>query len=140
MVSPLKELFDEQGYVVVSGLVSPDHRAALEDACAHAIARTRAGDWPHRRTVGRQFPPYGDDDPDSWGVQHLMHPALGEPAFARWYTSDALLAAVEELLSCSEDDLQMGASLSLSLAVAAPRETGRILQLCSCFRAFQSAD
>ena len=104
-----KQLYEQQGYVVIPNLISPDHLAALELACAHAIAKTRSGEWAQRRTVGRQFPPYGDGDPDSWGVQHVMHPDLGEPAFVRWYTSDALVDAVKELLGCEEDQLQMGA-------------------------------
>ena len=108
MVSPLKQHYDEQGYVVVPGLVPQEHISVLEEACARTITRTRNGEWTHRRTVGRQFPPYGDDDPDSWGVQHLMHPDLGEPAFALWYTSDALIEAAEELMGCGEDQLQMG--------------------------------
>lgn len=37
-----------------------------------------------------------------------MHPDLGEPAFAKWYTSDPLTEAVEGLLGCTEDELQMG--------------------------------
>ncbi|KAI0641757.1 hypothetical protein C8Q79DRAFT_919086 [Trametes meyenii] len=107
MKPSLKELYDEQGYVIVPGLVTPEHLEALESASERVIARTRSGQWPHRRTVGRQFPPYGDGDPDSWGVQHVMHPELGEMAFARWYTSDALVSTVRELLGCKEDDLQM---------------------------------
>ncbi|KAI0699513.1 hypothetical protein C8T65DRAFT_581125 [Cerioporus squamosus] len=107
MVPSRKQLYEQQGYVVVPNLVTKDHLAALEAACAHAIAKTRTGEWTHRRTVGRQFPPYGDDDPDSWGVQHVMHPDLGELAFAHWYTSDALVDVVKELLGCEEDQLQM---------------------------------
>ena len=106
-----KQLYEQQGYVVIPNLISPDHLAALELACAHAIAKTRSGEWAQRRTVGRQFPPYGDGDPDSWGVQHVMHPDLGEDAFARWYTSDELVNVVCELLGCGEEDLQMGESL-----------------------------
>lgn len=37
-----------------------------------------------------------------------MHPDMGEPAFARWYTSDPLIGAVKGLLDCDEDELQMG--------------------------------
>ncbi|KAI0357114.1 hypothetical protein OH77DRAFT_1422622 [Trametes cingulata] len=107
MSPSLKELYDEQGYVIVPGLIPPDHLEALEAASARVIERTRSGNWPHRRTVGRQFPPFGDGDPDSWGVQHVMHPDLGDPAFARWYTSDALVNVVKELLGCEEDELQM---------------------------------
>jgi len=94
---------------VVPGLIGPEGNRALEleEACERVIARTRAGLWPHRRTVGKQFPPYDDENPDSWGVQHIMHPDLGEPAFVQWYTSSELLAVVTELLGCKETDLQM---------------------------------
>lgn len=109
MSAKLKACYDQQGYVVVSGLLDPENKRALEGACERIIARTRAGLWPHRRTVGKQFPPYGDENPDSWGVQHVMHPDLGEPAFVQWYTSSKLLAVVMELLGCEETDLQMGA-------------------------------
>lgn len=111
MESSLKPQYDQQGYVIVQGLLPNRHRFAIQDACDRVIARTRSGDWTHRRTVGKQFPPYGDDHPDSWGVQHIMHPELGEPAFARWYTSKALIDVVKQLLECKRDDLQMGEPL-----------------------------
>lgn len=105
---PLKAQYDDIGYVIVTGLVNESDRPDLEKACEHTVTRTREGAWPHRRTIGKQFPPYGDDHPDSWGVQHLMHPELGEPAFVRWYTSDKFIVVVQELLGCQEEDLQMG--------------------------------
>ncbi|KAJ7665739.1 hypothetical protein B0H17DRAFT_1184497 [Mycena rosella] len=103
----LKELFEEEGFVIIPGLIPPENFSPLESACDHVISRTRDGAWPHRRTVGKQFPPYGDSDPDSWGVQHLMHPDLQEPAFAQWYTSTAVINAVQSLLGCEEAELQM---------------------------------
>lgn len=108
MSSQLKMQYDDQGFVIVPGLVSRSERTTLGKACDSAISRTRSGSWTHRRTVGKQFPPFGDDHPDSWGVQHVMHPDLGEPAFASWYTSDALTEAARDLLDCREDELQMG--------------------------------
>ncbi|KLO08364.1 hypothetical protein SCHPADRAFT_916964 [Schizopora paradoxa] len=77
------------------------HSRALQEGIV------RQGDWPHRRVVGKQFPPYGDSNPDSWGVQHAMHPTLDEPAFVRWYTSDAVVDVVKQLLGREEGDLQM---------------------------------
>ncbi|KAM5541644.1 hypothetical protein V8D89_004834 [Ganoderma adspersum] len=105
--SARKQLYDTQGYVVVPSLISPSLLFELEEACTRTIAKTREGSWPHRRTIGRQFPPYDDGNPDSWGVQHVMHPDLGERAFARWYTSDELVNVVCELMVCGEEDLQM---------------------------------
>ncbi|TFK68940.1 hypothetical protein BDN72DRAFT_820679 [Pluteus cervinus] len=107
MALPLKALYDKQGFVIVPGLVRDDDREELEMACDRVIARTRAGQWPYRRTVGKQFPPYGNDHPDSWGVQHVMHPDLGEPCFVRWYTSLMITEVARELLECGEEDLQM---------------------------------
>jgi hypothetical protein len=110
MVSSLKAQYDENGFVIVPGLVSPEERLALEDACKTVISKTRSGEWSHRRTVGKQFPPFDNENPDSWGVQHIMHPDLNEPVFAKWYTSDPLISAAKQLLGCREEDLQMGES------------------------------
>ncbi|KAG1796384.1 uncharacterized protein HD556DRAFT_1441686 [Suillus plorans] len=102
-----KAFYDEQGYIIIPNLIPPQTFEALEEACERVIAKTRSGSWPHRRTVGRQFPPFDDSNPDSWGVQHLMHPDLDEPAFTEWYTSDALINVATNLLQCNEDELQM---------------------------------
>ena len=106
----IKSLFDKQGYVIVHDLTPTDLDRPIREATERVIAKTRSGEWPHRRTVGKQFPPYNNDSPDSWGVQHLMHPDLGEPIFAEWYTSDPLIQTVCRLLDCDEDKLQLGAS------------------------------
>ncbi|KII84789.1 hypothetical protein PLICRDRAFT_117218, partial [Plicaturopsis crispa FD-325 SS-3] len=107
IMASTKSLYEKQGFVVVPDLIHPDVRAELEAAANRAIARTRDGSWTQRRTVGKQFPPYGEDNPDSWGVQHVMHPDLDEPVFSKWYTSDALVSAVCELVNCNEEELQM---------------------------------
>jgi len=103
-----KQIYESQGYVIVPNLISPIQFDQLQSACDRIIDRTRRGQWQHRRTLGKQFPPYGDANPDSWGVQHIMHPALGECAFVEWYTSDGVVNVAKELLACEEDDLQMG--------------------------------
>ena len=108
MTQPIKETFDAQGFVILPNLIPPDLRAELEQASENVISKTRSGAWQHRRVVGKQFPPYGNAGVDSWGVQHVMHPDLGEPAFAKWYSSHGLREAVKELLGCSDDNLQMG--------------------------------
>ncbi|THH05551.1 hypothetical protein EW145_g4714 [Phellinidium pouzarii] len=105
--SLLKDIFDRDGFVIVENLVPKNQVVDLQEACARVVAKTRAGQWPHRRVVGKQFPPYDSDYPDSWGVQHLMHPDLSEPAFAKWYASDVLAGAVRALLDCGEENLQM---------------------------------
>ena len=107
--SPLEATYDDQGYVLVPNLVPPDLLLTLRTACDRVIAKTRSGAWPHRRTVGKQFPPFDDSNPDSWGVQHVMHPALGEPVFARWYTFEGVRTVAAALLGCDAEALQMGA-------------------------------
>lgn len=108
MPSTLKETYERDGFVLVPNLLTEDELILLRGACERVIAKTRSGEWTHRRTVGKQFPPYGNDSSDSWGVQHIMHPDLHELAFVKWYTSDALVSVVKKLLECKEEDLQMG--------------------------------
>lgn len=103
-----KAEYEKDGYVIIPDLVSHEDFEELKNACERVVSRTRQGAWPFRRTVGKQFPPYGQDNPDSWGVQHLMHPDLKEPIFAKWYTSPRFLRATTGLLGCQEEDLQMG--------------------------------
>ena len=105
----IKGQYDEQGYVVVQNLIAESEFATLQDACARVVEKTRQAQWMHRRTVGKQFPPFDvKKDVDVWGVQHVLHPELGEGAFFKWYTSDNLVQVVSELLGCEEEDLQMG--------------------------------
>lgn len=106
--SSLKAAYDCDGYVIVPNLIPDDEFYSLRDAGLRVTSLTRSGQWPHRRTVGKQFPPFNAENPDSWGVQHVMHPDLKAPEFARWYASDALVGIAKELLGCRDDDLQMG--------------------------------
>jgi hypothetical protein len=103
----LKEHYDKHGYAIIPDLVTASEHANLLASTERVVARTRSGSWPHARVVGKQFPPYGIGD-DIWGVQHAMHPALGEPIFARWYAGDAVRRAARVLLGCRDDELQMG--------------------------------
>lgn len=112
MTNDLKAQYDQQGFVIVPSLIPESSFAELQAAAERAISLTRSGIWPHRRTVGRQFPPFDESNPDSWGVQHIMHPDLGELAFAHWYTSDGLIKTTTELMECEEDELQMGEYIS----------------------------
>lgn len=108
-LADIKKQYDEQGYVVVQNLIAASEFAPLQDACARVVKKTRQAHWMHRRTVGKQFPPFDvKKDVDIWGIQHVMHPELGEGAFLKWYTSDNLVQVAAELLGCEEDHLQMG--------------------------------
>ncbi|KAF8829898.1 hypothetical protein HHX47_DHR2000329 [Lentinula edodes] len=96
IMSPIKDTYDSQGFVVVPGLVSLHDFSKLQEASDLVINRAREGSWPYRRTVGKQFPPFDNDNPDSWGVQHVMHPDLQGSAivFSNWYTSDDLTRVI----------------------------------------------
>ncbi|KAG8724781.1 hypothetical protein FRC11_001996 [Ceratobasidium sp. 423] len=102
-----KDAYTRDGYVFVPGLIDDSELPALRAACDRVVAKTRAGKWPHRRIVGKQFPPFVGNEPDSWGVQHIMHPDLHEPIFVRWYGSERLVGAATSLLECPEDQVQM---------------------------------
>ncbi|KAK7935537.1 hypothetical protein PG985_001032 [Apiospora marii] len=94
--SALREQLDRDGF-------------PLREAAVRTTALARAGNWPHIRTVGKQFPPWpSKPDPAGggiWGVQHLLHPDLPDSrVFAQSYFSDAVLDIVKALLSASEND------------------------------------
>ncbi|CAE6363620.1 unnamed protein product [Rhizoctonia solani] len=102
-----KDSYAHDGYVFVPGLIDDSQLPALRDACDRVVDKTRAGQWPYRRIVGKQFPPFVGSEPDSWGVQHITHPDLHEPIFVRWYGSEAVVGAATSLLGCTEDQVQM---------------------------------
>ncbi len=133
--SSYKQLYDEQGFVIIPSLIPADSFRDLTAAAERAINRTRSGTWSQRRTVGRQFPPFDDDHPDSWGVQHIMHPDLAEPSFAQWYTSNSLIAVAKDLLICEEEELQMGKHRTLYFCCQ-----GLVKIILIAYRTLQHAD
>jgi hypothetical protein len=52
--------YEDQGFVIIPDLITPEDFPELQAASERAIARARSGSWKHRRTVGSQFPPYDD--------------------------------------------------------------------------------
>ncbi|KYK54923.1 phytanoyl-CoA dioxygenase [Drechmeria coniospora] len=100
---------ERDGFVVVKSIVSKERLELLREASGRVEKMARAGQWPHIRTVGKQFPPW-DSTPEKgiWGVQHLMKPDLpGCDIFADMYFSEEVLSIVRELLQCDDDDLVM---------------------------------
>ncbi|ERS99070.1 hypothetical protein HMPREF1624_04265 [Sporothrix schenckii ATCC 58251] len=114
------------GFVVVRNVVSGDALKALQEAAIRTANKARAGDWPHVRTVGKQFPPWdrwdraaaekakasnGVDQPGIWGVQHLMCPEMGAQdagIFTQsYFAQDGVLDVAKRVLACSDDDLVM---------------------------------
>ncbi|KAI8085345.1 hypothetical protein BDF21DRAFT_414976 [Thamnidium elegans] len=104
--NPIRDSIIKDGYVVIDGLIPTESFQKLIEACDRAVDRARRGDWQYRRLVGTQFPPWKEGT-DVWGVQHLMHPDLGESEFAEWYGSDQLQNAVCDLLSTTRPELQL---------------------------------
>lgn len=92
------------GFVIIPSLLSSSELSTLRTAATKATTHTRSGQWPHFRTVPKQFPPWPTTPPPAseggiWGVQHLLHPDLaGREEFARFYFSDKVLSVIEELL------------------------------------------
>lgn len=94
------------GFVIIRNNVNPDSLEPLREAAI----RSRNKDWPHVRTVGKQFPPWPDAETasDVWGLQHISHPDFGEPIFGDWYVSDEIVDTVKTILGVEEEQLQMG--------------------------------
>ncbi|KAI8986952.1 hypothetical protein BDB01DRAFT_849116 [Pilobolus umbonatus] len=103
---PIDKVLNDEGYVVIDDLISPDLFTRLRDACDRAVERARKGEWKYTRLVGTQFPPWKEGT-DIWGIQHVMHPQLNEPVFAEYYGSNAIQQAVCELLDTQPSQLQM---------------------------------
>ncbi|KAF9882931.1 hypothetical protein FE257_004866 [Aspergillus nanangensis] len=102
--TPYLTALQQNGFVVIPSLLTPDEITSLRTAATKATTLTRTGHWPHFRTVPKQFPPWPTTPPPAseggiWGVQHLLHPSLpGRAEFARFYFSPKVLAIAEELL------------------------------------------
>ncbi|KAI8060740.1 hypothetical protein BC940DRAFT_337394 [Gongronella butleri] len=104
---PIHEALKTNGYVIVDNLIPDEMMSRLKEATERVVEKARKGEWHYVRTVGKQFPPWNEEDNvDVWGVQHLMHPDLKESVFMEWYGSEGLLNAVQQLNECTHDELQ----------------------------------
>ncbi|KAK5995146.1 Demethylsterigmatocystin 6-O-methyltransferase [Cladobotryum mycophilum] len=100
---------ERDGFVVIRSIVNDEKLRALRAASLEVEQLARRGEWPHVRTVGKQFPPW-EFTPEQgiWGVQHLMNPGLpGHDVFTELYFSDEVLGIVKELLQCEDGELVM---------------------------------
>lgn len=100
---------ERDGFVVVKSIVSPEKLQTLRDAATKVEALARKGEWPHIRTVGKQFPPWHfEPEKGIWGVQHMMNPELpGHEIFTELYFSNEVLDIVKALLQCEDEQLVM---------------------------------
>ncbi|KAL2222118.1 phytanoyl-CoA dioxygenase family protein [Thermoascus aurantiacus ATCC 26904] len=108
--TPLLDALERDGFVVVPSLLSPSEISTLREAATKATKATRAGQWPHFRSVPKQFPPWPKTPPPAseggiWGVQHLLHPEMpGREEFAKLYFSEKVLNVVRELLGLPKQE------------------------------------
>ncbi|KAF3911019.1 hypothetical protein AA313_de0202620 [Arthrobotrys entomopaga] len=102
--------FERDGFVIIDDVLPPALFEAAKQACEEAVEKGRKGEWPHRRIVGKAFPPWPAAGPDIWGIQHLMHPDLGLPLFKQIYTNPKLLST-----ACATLGVQSPKSLQLEL-------------------------
>ncbi|KAL3495832.1 phytanoyl-CoA dioxygenase family protein [Aspergillus germanicus] len=94
----------KDGFVVIPSLLSDSEISSLRGTATAATKLARTGNWPHFRTVPKQFPPWPSTPPPAseggiWGVQHLLHPDMpGRTDFARFYFSEGVLGVAGELM------------------------------------------
>jgi hypothetical protein len=102
--SPLLDALQRDGFVRIPSLLTHLQLSTLRAAAETATQLARKGEWPHIRTVPKQFPPWPREPPDEkdgsiWGVQHLLHPSMpGRNVFIELYFSNALLDIIKELV------------------------------------------
>ncbi|KAF3088825.1 hypothetical protein TWF594_005184 [Orbilia oligospora] len=100
--------FERDGFVIIDDVLPLDMFEAAKEACEIAVEKGRREEWPHRRIVGKAFPPWPSSGPDIWGIQHLMHPDLKLPIFKQIYTDPKLLSTACAILSLpSAENLQL---------------------------------
>ncbi|KDN37256.1 hypothetical protein K437DRAFT_276610 [Tilletiaria anomala UBC 951] len=100
----LREAYERDGFVILTDIFSNSSMNAKKEdaqedlmnqlrvAAEDTVTLTRKGEWPYRRVVGKQFPPFNIDSKDYWGVQHLLHPSCPHSdLFAEFYASSPLL-------------------------------------------------
>ena len=104
--SPLIETLDSNGYVILSAFLTGSELRRLRLATSRTILLARSGQWPHLRTLPKQFPPWSSTTTNGiWGIQHLLHPSLPDSAeFARSYFSDTIIDTVKALLGLADND------------------------------------
>ena len=110
MANSLKAQLDSEGFVIIPSPFPESQLSSLRTACHQARSLAESSQWPHLRTLPKQFPPWSSSPADGiWGIQHLLHPDMpSRDIFAASYFSSAIVNPVKELLSpCSDDDLVM---------------------------------
>ncbi|KAK0382741.1 hypothetical protein NLU13_9837 [Sarocladium strictum] len=107
----LREKLDRDGFVKIRASLRSAYIIRLQAITEAVEQRARQGQWPHVRTIGKQFPPWDPADAVDrgvWGVQHLLKPTCPfSEEYADLYFSEGLLRHARALMSCTDDDLVM---------------------------------
>ncbi|KAI4130771.1 MAG: hypothetical protein LQ338_001543 [Usnochroma carphineum] len=98
-----------QGFIILPSAVNPTELLSLRSACHKARPLAESGQWPHLRTLPKQFPPWSSDPSHGiWGIQHLLHPDMpNRETFAASYFNDTIIDTTKQLLHCEDEDLVM---------------------------------
>ncbi|KAL8729450.1 MAG: hypothetical protein Q9166_004698 [cf. Caloplaca sp. 2 TL-2023] len=109
MTNNFRTAISSQGFVVVPSVLNPSQISSLRSVCDTARSLAESGQWPHLRTLPKQFPPWSSDPSDGiWGIQHLLHPDMpSQNLFATSYFNDTIIETIKQLLDCQDDDLIM---------------------------------
>ncbi|ORY27921.1 hypothetical protein BCR39DRAFT_496867 [Naematelia encephala] len=97
--------YKKDGFVIVPGLIRSTDLEPLRAAAEIVTERARKHEWKQVRVVGKQFPPWTEED-DIWGVQNIMHPELGQDIFREWYGRHDMLQISAALMGCELGDMQ----------------------------------
>ncbi|KAL9005294.1 MAG: hypothetical protein Q9188_001920 [Gyalolechia gomerana] len=109
MATDYKSTLGSQGYVILPSILTPEELSPLRSACQSARSLAESGQWPHLRTLPKQFPPWPSDPSEGiWGIQHLLHPDMpSRDIFAASYFNATIIDTTKQLLECGDDDLVM---------------------------------
>merc|ERR1712216_113039 len=81
----LRRQYREECFCIVDHSTDDFMLKELRAAAQRVTDKTRTGEWKFRRGVNKPFPPYSDENDDTWGANMIMHPDLGEQAlFLQW--------------------------------------------------------
>ncbi|KAL8850038.1 MAG: hypothetical protein Q9221_004964 [Calogaya cf. arnoldii] len=109
MTDSLKSTLASQGFIILPNVLKPTDISSLRTACSTIRSLASSGQWPHLRTLPKQFPPWSSDPSNGiWGIQHLLHPDIPyQSLFAASYFNNTIINTVKHLLDCEGEDLIM---------------------------------
>jgi hypothetical protein len=87
----LRQTLEWDGYVIIRSAIYEPKLTTLRTACHEIVALARAGQWPHVRTLPKQFPPWSSDVSNGiWVFNICFIRQCLDRAFLRKVTSGTL--------------------------------------------------